>query len=146
MDNVAAPVKDGQAPARKFGGCVAVVVVLFGCLCLAGGWFLFHREGFKLLQDTLYLQTHGVTTTGTVVDAIEHPGVRPNTVGGYELIVEFNVDGETYTFKGNSNYKPKGSSWVGETMPIIYDPDDPNRALIDTFEERWWNPITLAGS
>jgi hypothetical protein len=30
---------------------------------------------------------------------------------------------------------------VGETMPVVYDPDDPNTALIDTFQERWLTPF-----
>ncbi|MEO7838628.1 MAG: hypothetical protein ABIU06_04685 [Anaerolineales bacterium] len=38
-------------------------------------------------------------------------------------------------FTSNAYYEPIGASWVGESMPIIYDPEDPNIALIDTFQE-----------
>jgi len=141
MSNFSTPVKDGQAPARRFGGCVAVVVVLFGCLCLAGISIALNRTSFEILQTSLRLQSSGVTTTGTVVDVEEHPGAKPISNSTFYLFVEFVVDGQTYRIKSNTFYPARGSSWVGETMPIIYDPKDPNIAQIDTFDERWFDPI-----
>jgi len=143
MDHMAVPAKDGQAPARRFGACIAVVVLLLACACLIGFWYLFNREGIKSLGDSLVLQTKGMTTTGTVTSVEEFSnGDVAFPSKSYKLTVNFDVGGESYTVKSNAYYKPIGRSWVGEPMPIIYDPEDPNTALIDTFQERWLEPIT----
>jgi hypothetical protein len=55
--------------------------------------------------------------------------------------VGFVVDGKTYTIKSNSYYPTKGMGWIGKSMPVIYDPENPNSAQLDTFKERWLGPI-----
>jgi len=142
MNNVTAPTKDGQAPARRIGILIALIVICIGCACLAGIWYLFAKEGVDNLAKSISLATNGVTTTGKVSEVEEFHGSNPSLPGtSYKLIVTFEVNGETYTVKSNSYYKPIGKSWVGESMPIIYDPDDPNTAMIDTIQERWLEPV-----
>ena len=68
-------------------------------------------------------------------------GVNPTSNSTFKLFVEFVVDGQTYKVESNAYYPTKGSGWVGETMPVLYDPSNPNTAQIDTFQERWLNPF-----
>ena len=111
-------------------------------MCLAGIWYFFAREGVDSLIKSISLATNGVTTTGTVTSVEEFSSARPNFPStSYKLTVSFEVEGATYTVTSNAYYQPIGKSWVGESMPIIYDPKDPNTALIDTFQERWLEPI-----
>jgi hypothetical protein len=141
MSNHAA-VNDGQAPARRFGALVFVMIVLCACACALSVWMFFAKDGIKTLQTSFHLQTNGETTAGTVVELEQYEGVRPTSSSSYKLFVEYVVDGETFTVKSNAFYPTKGSGWTGESMPIVYDPQDPGRAQIDTFNERWWMPIT----
>ncbi len=119
--------KDGQAPARRIGGCVAIVAILIGCSCLAGLWYVFAGDSIDVLQTSLKLQTGGETTTGTVVDVEQFSGVKPNSNTTFKLFVEYTVDGQTYTIQSIAYYPTRSSSWVGESMPVIYDPADPDR-------------------
>ncbi len=141
MNNSVASSKDGQAPARRIGGCIAIVVVLVGCLCLIGIWYLFAGDSVAVLQTSWHLQSNGATATGTVVEVEQFSGVNPTSNSTFKLFVEFVVDRQAYTIESNVFYPTIGKSWVGETMPVIYDPNDPNTAQINTFQERWLNPF-----
>jgi hypothetical protein len=132
---------DGQAPARRFGALVAGVVVLCACACAAAVWAALARDGLAVLQTSLRLGS-GETTTGTVVQVEEFEGVRPSSGASYKLIVEYEVDGDTYTLKSHAYYPARDSGWLGEAMPVVYDPAEPAVAQIDTFNERWLTPFT----
>jgi hypothetical protein len=143
MNSNLAAMKDGQAPARRFGAIIAILVTCIGCACLTGVWYAFARESLDSLVTSVKLQASGVRTTATVTDVEKFTGGKasfPST--NYRLIVTFDVDGKTYTLQSNALYAPLDHTWVGETMPVIYDPTNPDRALIDTFKERWLEPIT----
>ena len=142
MNHNTAAIKDGQAPARRFGIFIAIVIICLGCACLTGIWYLSAREGVNSLLASISLARNGAKTTGRVTSVEEFHGSNISFPGtSYKLIVSFEVNGETYAVTSNSYYKPIGKSWQGETMPVIYDPEDPNTALIDTFQERWLEPI-----
>jgi hypothetical protein len=140
--NNTATLKDGQAPARRIGAIIAIIITCIGCACLGGLWYFFAREGLDSLVKSVSLATNGTTTTGAVSSVEEfHGGNASLPSTSYKLLVTFEVDGQAYEVKSNAYYKPIGKSWVGEAMPIIYDPENPNIALIDTFQERWLEPI-----
>jgi len=133
---------DGQAPARRFGIFVGLVIVLCACVCLVGGWYVFAREELDTHVDSINLQSKGVTTTGTITSVEEFSNGDPAfPQSSYKITVSFEVDGVAYSVKGSAFYKANGKSLVGESKPIIYDPVDPNTALIDTFQERWLEPV-----
>lgn len=140
--NNTATIKDGQAPARRIGALIAILVICIGCACLGGLWYLFAREGVDILMKSVSLAANGTTTTGTVTSVEEFSSGGANFPStSYKLTVSFEVNESTYLVTSNAYYKPIGKSWVGQAMPIIYDPEDPNTALIDTFQERWLKPI-----
>jgi Protein of unknown function (DUF3592) len=132
---------DGQAPARRIGYLIAFIVIACGLLCLGAVWVGIHKNSIDILQTSWQLSRSGVTTTGTVVDVEQYEGVHTYSDSTFRFFVEFAVDGKTYRIKSNAIYPGRSSSWVGEGMPIIYDPADPNTAQIDTFKERWSYPL-----
>jgi len=142
MNNFAVPANDGQAPARRIGALIAVVVTLCGCVCMIGLWALFAREGIEVVKNSIYLESNGVITTGTIIDLEEHSGVRPTDSPTYTLVVEFDVDGKTYTIKSYMAYPVSSTNGVGDPVQVRYDPANPETAQIDTFEERWLYPVT----
>lgn len=140
---VSAAQEPAQARARWFGTLVAVLAALLACACMLGIWYPFAREGIDSLANSVSLQASGVSTTGTVSETEKNPhDALPGT--RYKLTVSFEVDGKTHMLKSSTYYKPIGRNWVGEPMPVIYHPKDPNIALIDTFEERWLEPINAS--
>src|SRR5215204_3422202 len=66
MNNQTTALKDGQAPARRIGALIAIVVICMGVACLTGIWYLFAREGLDSLVKSVSLVSGGETTTGSV--------------------------------------------------------------------------------
>lgn len=131
-----------EAASRRIGSCVTIVILFFVVVFVIAAYLLFNRKGVELFQTTLNLQFNGVKTTGTVSSVEEFSDGDPALqTYSYKLIVEFQVDGKTYLVKGNSYYPSKQNGWVGEPVEVIYDPEDPNSAMIDNFDERWLIPI-----
>lgn len=62
----------------------------------------------------------------------------------YRARLEFvTLDGQTVDFESKSSkFVPKP---IGERMNVLYDPDDPDRVVIDTFEEKWYTAMLSAG-
>jgi hypothetical protein len=132
---------DAQAPARRIGSCVAIVVGLLVFVCGIALWVFISRDSLGSLGRSISLMGNGVKTTGTVTSVEEFSGDQRDTAS-FKITVSFDVDGVTYSVTGLAYYKSDGTSLVGDEMPVIYDPEDPNIALIDTFQERWLEPIT----
>jgi hypothetical protein len=141
MNNSPMPAKDGQAPARRFGGCVAIIIILVGYVCLAGGWFLFSRNSMERLQTSWYLQSNGKTAEGVIANMEQESSARPGDNVVYRLVVEYDVDGETYTVRSYAAYGALATYKVGDSIDVIYDPDDPANAQVDIFMERWLEPF-----
>jgi hypothetical protein len=132
-----------EKTARRIGNTVSFIILALVFSCVVSFFFLFNVDKIKMLQTSLNLQFNGVATTGTVVSIEEFKSSsRHNAV--FLLTVEFEANGQTYSVKGNAYYPTLDHSWVGESMDVIYDPQDPNTAMINTFNERWMVPIAGA--
>lgn len=86
------------------------------------------------------MQSNGEKTSGTITDFETFSGATPTSSSTQMLIVEFTVNGETYTVKSYSTY-PIGRFALGDSIEVLYDPDDPATAQIDLFMEHWFTPI-----
>ena len=120
--------------ANRFSiGCITVLGNLFFLgFCL---WGLFAAyKSFNLSRD-------GETTIGIVTSLAESSSGE----GGccvYSPVIEFEANGQTYTFEGdNASYPP--AYRVGEEVRVIYDPADPSTALINKPSERWLFPVII---
>ncbi len=87
------------------------------------------------------LEQNGETTSGTVVRLEE----STDGDGGccvYSPFIEFEANGETFSFEGdNASYPPAYE--VGEEVSVLYDPSNPKTAQINKWTERWLMPIIL---
>lgn len=114
-------------------GCMTVLINLFFmAFCLWGAY-----AGYVSWK----LQTNGEKTEGTVVRLNE----QSDSEGGcctYVPIVEFEAGGRAYSFEDGTASDPPAYR-VGERVPVLYDPADPETAQIDKWSERWLFPILI---
>ena len=134
VDKVAnTAVKAAGAVNRLQLGCWIVFANLFfAAFCLWGAYAAY---------TSWRLDKEGETTTGRVVRLEE----SSDSDGGccvYSPVIEFKVNGQTYSFEsGNASYPPAYD--VGEEVKVIYHPNDPNTAQINKWTERWLLPIII---
>lgn len=126
--------KVGRGANKMYIGCLTIFFNLFfAAFCL---W------GVYAAVIAYRLETTGVVTEGTVIGLDES-----NSDGStaYDPIVEFSVDGQTYTFESGNASSPPAYD-VGERVEVLYDPNDPNTAQINKISERWLMPVILIPS
>jgi hypothetical protein len=87
------------------------------------------------------LQNEGTTTTGTVV-RLEESNSSEGGCCVYSPVVQFNANGQTYSFEGDNASDPPAYE-VGEVVNVIYDPANPDTAQINKWSERWLFPIII---
>jgi len=128
--------KIGRGANRLYIGCATILANLFFmAFCLWGAYAAY---------ESWQLENNGETTMGMVVGLDE----RDDSDGGccvYVPVVEFQADGKTYSFYGDTASYPPAYD-VNERVSVLYDPSDPNTAQIDKFSERWLMPIILIPS
>lgn len=125
--------KVAGAANRVYTGCVTILANLFFAgFCLWGVY-----AGYV----SWTLEQNGETVTGGVVRLEE----SDSSDGGccvYSPVIEFNLNGQTYSFEGdNASYPPAYE--VGESVSVLYDPADPHTAQINKWSERWLFPILI---
>ncbi|HUF00182.1 MAG TPA: DUF3592 domain-containing protein [Anaerolineales bacterium] len=123
----------GKGVNRLQIGCWTVLANLFFAgFCLWGAYAAY--IGWQL-------QTHGVTTPGTVVRLNEQSDAESGCCT-YVPVIDFKVNDQIYTFEGdNASYPPAYE--VGEQVDVRYDPTNPNTAQIDSYFERWIFPVII---
>lgn len=115
-----------------------------GCvLLLSNLMFLgFFGWGVYAASTAYRLETNGAITEGIVTEMDESTSDGSTS---YSPIVEFQANGQTYSFDGNvSSYPPQYH--VGQSVKVRYDKDDPSNAQIDKWTERWLMPVILIPS
>ena len=125
--------KVGSGLNKLYIGCAVILANLFfAAFCLWGVYALF--IGYSL-------EKNGEITTGTVTELEE----SSSSEGGccvYSPVIEFQANGQSYQFDGgNASYPPAYE--VGETVSVIYDPENPNTAQINKWSERWLFPLII---
>jgi hypothetical protein len=59
-------------------------------------------------------------------------------------VVEFEWKGEIRTYKATT-FTSNSSYTVGQTVPLLVNSENPDEAIIDTFEERWLMIVVVGG-
>lgn len=117
-------------------GCVAILTNLFfAAFCLWGVY-----AGYASWQ----LQTRGETAQGTVI-RLDEQGDADGGCCTYVPVVEFEAGGRLYSIEGNNASDPPAYR-MGESVRVIYDPSNPEKAQIDKWSERWLFPILIIPS
>ena len=125
--------KVGGVANRLYIGCVTIAANLF--------FMAFCLWGVYAAYTSWQLQTNGETTNGTVVELKE----QSDAEGGcctYVPVVEYTVNGQAYSMEGDTASDPPQYK-VGEEVPILYDPANPNKAQINKLMERWLFPVII---
>ncbi len=92
------------------------------------------------------LSFNGEVATGTVVRLVEDDRELTSSFNDIFPVVEFEVDGETYSVESQNNYR-----WwnrftrfpVGKQVEMRYDPGNPENAEINSWLDLWGEPIIL---
>jgi hypothetical protein len=134
VDKVVGTVEKAAGVAnRLYIGCW----IIFANLFFAG----FCLWGVYAAYTSWTLEQNGQTVTGQVVELEE----SNSSEGGccvYSPVIEFQVNGQTYSFDGDTASDPPAYE-VGEEVSVLYDPADPDTAQINKWSERWLMPIIL---
>lgn len=87
----------------------------------------------------------GVYSVAFAVGCAEAPGTVVRMVGKEmrRPIVEYDVQGKQFTVEGAVSSSPPAYS-VGEEVTVLYRPDDPSVARINSFTECWLFPLRSA--
>ena len=110
------------------------VFILVGLALIAGGGYLAYQRSGTTLQ--------GERTEGTVIRLREKerdPGESPMIYHVFKFKAQ---DGQAYTVEGAVG-STSGTYVVGEKIPVVYDPDRPREARIDSFSEMWMGPLVI---
>ncbi len=102
---------------------------------IMGAIFAMVGIGFGIYS--VYFSFGTKETDGTV---IEMKGMTQQSP-----VVEYNVDGQRFTFHSSISSSPPAYG-VGDKVTILYDPDDPTTAQINTFHDRWLFPLIFTGA
>jgi hypothetical protein len=114
---------------------IGLVFGLVGTAIMIGGGFsLNHSRSFS---------DGGVSVQGVVVDLAYSRDSDGD--GTYAPVVEYrDREGRPHTYRSSSGSSPPSYD-VGERVTILYRPDQPSRAVIDDFWDRWALPAFLLG-
>ena len=125
--------KVGTGLNRLYIGCVMIFGNLFfAAFCLWGAYSA---------VTSWRLQSSGEITTGTVA-RLEESKTSEGYCCVYTPIVEFQANGQTYSFE-NEIATSSPQYQIGSEVRVRYDPADPHTAQIDTFSARWLFPIII---
>lgn len=125
--------KAGGVMNRAYIGCGIIFANLFfAAFCLWGAYAGYVSWG---------LEQNGERTTG-VVTRLEESSSGDSGCCVYSPVIEFEANGQTFSFEGGNASDPPAYD-VGEQVPVLYDPADPNTAQINKWTERWLFPIII---
>jgi hypothetical protein len=115
--------------------------VAFGVF-LAAGLALLTGSGYSLVHTRAAI-ARAVPADGTVVDLIASADADGDTM--YYPRVRFRTrTGDMQEFTGGVGSKPAAFD-VDEGVKVLYDPERPGDARIDTFFQLWFLPLLLGG-
>ncbi|MCA9609014.1 MAG: DUF3592 domain-containing protein [Myxococcales bacterium] len=101
---------------------VGVLGVVFGTPWLVIGLLERRRERA--------LRARGRRVAGTIVGSVTYPNEDDLQSGQHRLLVEYVVDGVTYTLKSRLA-SSGGDGREGEAIGVVHDPEDPDRSRLE---------------
>jgi hypothetical protein len=115
---------------------VGLLFVLIGIAVLIGGVVGAVRQSRESAQR--------VAATGTVVDVVQRV-VNPGSAGIYCPTVDFTTAaGQPVRFQSEFGTMP-ASHEVGQSIAVRYDPNNPQKAEVDSATSRWLVPGCMIG-
>jgi len=116
--------------------------ILFACLGAAAVYF-----GFYFYNDINSLRKVGIVTEGVILRYEKRkPQDKSRKDDLYVPVVQFDTEeGKTIVVEGKveKNKVLQNICESGERVEVIYDPNNPEHAVINTFAELWFAPLLL---
>lgn len=140
MNNVPIPANNAQVRATRIGYLTTFFVLLCVCLCAVSVWIVFASDSLAILKTSLYLQSNGTRINGTIVDVETISHLSATSSPTEKIIIEYAIDGVSHTIKSRFSYHV-GDYALGDSIDVLYDPNDPDTVQLDIFNERWLMPI-----
>ena len=112
---------------------VGPILAAAGALVLAVGLFLIFR-----LRSFL---ARAVSTQGQVIDLVSSSTTEGGTTH-YPRVEFTGADGTSHSFQHDVGSNPPAFD-VGESVPVRYDPDDPEKAKIAKVLSLWTEPVLV---
>ena len=109
------------------------VVLFFGCALLFGG--------YQIFRDVNDLSGKAMVAQGHVVDLRSRSG----SDGGYTyypVVAYETLDGKAVRFEGKTGSNPPMNK-VGDRLMVLYDPENPQKAMVDHGWMNWLLPLGL---
>jgi len=119
-------------PPRRKLGCAFLLLPISAVIMLGVSiWYAISSYGFY---------NNGVEVEATVVRLEESHSADTGTT--YSPVYRYTVDGKQYEYESVNSSSPP-SHEVGEVVILLYEPDNPGRARVNSFWELWLLPIIL---
>ncbi len=101
--------------------------------------------GFKIHNKIKTLRKYGIKTHGTIIRYERHRGNKPNETFVLPVVLFYTNSGEKIIFEGHINNSSflKNICKTGEEVEVIYNPNAPKDAMINSFAEIWFFPLLL---
>jgi hypothetical protein len=100
--------------------------------------------GVLLGVRTVKFERRAIRASGVVIDNVANMDGSQNQVCYYPKIRFRTNEGLDVTFISSSGNNDSGFR-VGEAVTVLYDPQRPTRAVIDSFWSRWGLSVILIG-
>ncbi|MDQ6786496.1 MAG: DUF3592 domain-containing protein [Acidobacteriota bacterium] len=115
---------------------LGVIPLMAGGLALLGGGLYMGNREYELAKT-------GLPAKGSVIKVIEHT-LSKGGANYYPKVTFTTAKGEVITFEATGIV---GSYKVGDTADVVYSPQNPRNAEINTFAAMWAIPliVTLVG-
>ena len=127
-------------------GGVSSCVKIFGLFITGCVGSIFFGVGIVLYTTSIGRSGTLVATTGTIIDSYYCGSISGNKGGAtYGPVIEYfdAFNDETYTFNSNTC-----TSWlptIGNSIKVLYNPDQPGQAFDASFVGMWLAPALLTG-
>jgi hypothetical protein len=117
-------------------------MVLFGCISLV--------VGLESGAESWAFTSHAIRTEGAVVrhdNNIPGGGTSNNSC---LAVVSYRVGDKSYEVFGPYRAQPNSTGWpkvapIGSTVTVLYDPDRPEEALVESFEAQLGEGVLFGG-
>lgn len=122
--------QSGKSSGRKLGCAFWLVPISTVVLVVLGLWYTYTSFKFS---------TNGEEVQGTVV-RLESSTSDGSTT--YSPVYSYTVNGQKYEYESVNSSNPPAHE-VGEQVTLLYDPDHPDKARVNSFFELWLLPIII---
>lgn len=123
-------------PEKAITTLLATVFSIVGTSMLAGSFFSFN--------STKNFINNSSSTTGVVIELkeVESTSRKSRSIVYYPLIKFEPKQGKAINFQAGTGTNPPSYN-VGETVPVLYNPNNPYKAEINSFFDLWFSFILL---